>query len=89
MLCSISDLKNKQLVSTETGELLGFVGDVEIDSENGSIKNLLVYGKIRGMGFLGREDDLLVPWESIEVIGEETILVKGAITFKKTKRKIF
>lgn len=79
MFCSIQELRNKQIVSVETGSVIGFLNDIQIDTLSGKISNLIVFGKPKLFGFLGRENDLLVPWEHIEVIGEETILVKGPL----------
>ncbi len=77
MFCSIQELRNKQIVSVETGSVIGYLNDIQIDTNNGRITNLIVFGKPKLFGFLGRENDMLIPWEQIEVIGEETVLVKG------------
>ncbi len=77
MFCSIQELRNKQIVSVETGSVIGYLNDIQIDTLSGKISNIIVFGKPKLLGFLGRENDMLIPWEQIEVIGEETILVKG------------
>ncbi len=82
MLCNICDLKNKQVVSTENGTVIGFVGDVEIDTESGKVASLILLGRSKLFGVMGREDDIRIPWESISVIGNETILVSGAFSYK-------
>lgn len=87
LLYTISDFRNKQAVSVETGTVLGFIGDLEIDTENGNVANLVIYGKQKLFGALGREEDICIPWSSIEVIGEETVLVKGAFNYRNYKRK--
>ena len=89
MLYTITDFKNKQAVSVDNGMVLGFIGDLEIDCDNGTGANLVIYGRSRLMGALGREEDLKIPWSNIEVIGDETVLVRGAYAFKSTKRKSF
>lgn len=87
MLYSIADFKNKQVVSVETGTVLGYVGEIEIDTDSGKVANLIIFGRQKLYGMLGREDDIQIPWENIEVIGEETVLVKGAVLYKNYKRK--
>ena len=57
------------------GSILGFVGDIELDTESGKLSSIVIYGKSKGFGLFGREDDMVVPWESIEILGAETILV--------------
>ena len=54
---------------------------------NGIWSNLIIFGRQKLFGTLGREDDIQIPWENIEVIGEETVLVKGAVLYKNYKRK--
>ena len=87
LLYNIEDFKNKQVVSVETGTVLGFVSELEIDTETGSVANIIIFGKQRLFGVLGREEDIQIPWQNIEVIGNETVLVKGPITVKNIKRK--
>lgn len=76
MIERIAELKDRQVVNVIDGNVLGFVGDVELDTTNGKLSALVIYGRPKAMGFLGREDDIIIPWEDIDVIGAETVLVK-------------
>lgn len=76
MIERIAELKDRQVVNITDGNVLGFVGDIELDTTNGKLSALVIYGRPKAMGFLGREDDIIIPWEDIDVIGAETILVK-------------
>lgn len=76
MECSLSELKNKEVVNVNTGEKIGYVDDVEIDTVSSSVVSLIVYGRPRCMGILGREDDIVIRCKDIQLIGEDTILVK-------------
>ncbi len=87
MLYNVADFKNKQVVSTETGAVIGYVGELEIDTDTGSVANIVIFGKQRLMGILGREEDVMIPWSNIEVIGDETVLIKGPILTKNLVRK--
>lgn len=65
--------KNREVINIDTAERIGVVADVEIDTESGNIKSLIV--KRSGiLNVLGRE--LIIPWNSIAVIGKEIILVR-------------
>jgi len=75
MIQRIGDLKARQVVCVKDGSILGFVGDIELDTESGKLSSIVIYGKAKGFGLFGREDDMIVPWDSIEILGEETILV--------------
>ena len=79
----IAELKDRQVVSVSDGTVLGMVGDIELDTESGRLTAIVIYGKQKAFGILGREDDLVIPWSEIEVIGNETILVR--LTNFKTK----
>lgn len=76
MIQRIGDLKDRQVVCVQDGSILGFVGDIELDTENGKLSSIVIYGKSKGFGIFGREDDMIIPWESIEILGAEAILVK-------------
>lgn len=80
MLCRIDELKNKQVVCVENGCVLGFVSDIEIDTESGNLTSVIVFGKLRFWGLFGRSEDIVIPWSEITVIGSETILVSGKIS---------
>ena len=75
MTCRIDELKNKQIVCVKDGCVLGFVSDVELDTEKGSLTSLIIFGRLKFFGVFGREEDIVIPWNEILVIGPETILV--------------
>ncbi|MBQ3052917.1 MAG: YlmC/YmxH family sporulation protein [Clostridia bacterium] len=75
MNCRIAELRNKQVVCTKNGCVLGFISDVEINTSDGKIEAIVILGKLRFFGLLGREDDIVIPWQEIDVIGRETVLV--------------
>lgn len=76
MIERIAELKDRQVICVKNGALLGLVGDIELDTENGRLSSIVIYGRPKGFGLFGREDDIVIPWEDIEIIGTETILVK-------------
>ncbi len=57
------------------GSRLGEVSDIEIDENNGNLISLIITGKLRLFGLLGKGEPVIIPWKSVKVIGEETILV--------------
>ena len=75
MNCKIADLRTKQVVCVKNGCVLGYISDVEINTSSGRIDNIVIFGKLRLFGLLGRDDDIIIPWSEIEVIGRETVLV--------------
>lgn len=75
MNCRIAELKAKQVVCIKNGCVLGFISDVEINTSSGVIENIVIFGRLRFFGLLGREEDIIIPWSEIDVIGRETVLV--------------
>ncbi len=75
MLCRIDELKNKQVVCVKDGCVLGFISDIEMDTDTGALTSIIIFGRYRFMGLFGREDDIVIPWSDIRVIGNETVLV--------------
>lgn len=76
MNCRIVELKDKQVICIKDGTVLGYVGDIEVDTACGKLVSVVIFGHSRFFGIAGREDDFVIPWEDIEVIGEDSILVK-------------
>ncbi len=71
----LSKLQTKDVISIRDGKNYGKVLDVDLDASGGQILRLIVPGAPRFFGFLGREDDLEIPWEQICLIGIDAILV--------------
>ena len=67
----IADLRYKEVISVEDGSRFGYVGDMEIDLDSGQVRALVVPGRRRLFGLLGREEDLYIPWGSVRRFGEE------------------
>ncbi len=57
------------------GCVLGFISDVELDTDSGRLTAVIIFGRLRFFGLFGREEDIIIPWEDISVIGGETVLV--------------
>ncbi len=87
MKCTLSEMRNKEVINIKNGARLGYVDDVEFETETASVKSFIVYGRTRFFGFLGREDDLVISCDEIEVIGIDTILISADDT-KLTKRRL-
>lgn len=77
MEANIALLRCKEVISLEDGSRYGFVGDVRMDLEEGRVLGLLIPGRLRLFGLLGREEDVYIPWEQVSRFGEDIILVSG------------
>lgn len=72
----ITQLKYKEVISIADGSRFGYIGDLELDLESGQVRALVVPGRRRLFGLLGREEDLYIPWGSVRRFGEDIILVE-------------
>lgn len=75
MIARITDMHDKEVINISDGTRLGYVDDLEVDTCSAQITALVICGRNRLFGILGREPDIVVQWKDIEVVGEETILV--------------
>lgn len=76
MVCCVSSLCDKDVITVKDGMRLGTVGDVEFDTQSGCITALIICGKSGFFGMVGKTEDIRINWCDIEVIGDDTILVK-------------
>lgn len=95
-VCSTADLREKEVINLCDGERLGYVTDFEIDICEARILSLILPSEIGLFGF-PKGEELVIPWDKIECIGEDTILVKVNVSElcrcfpdkKKHRKKLF
>ena len=76
MSISTEELKEKEVINILSGEKLGYADDFEIDTETGKVMALVILGRNRFFGLFGREDNIVIPFSEIKIIGHDTILVE-------------
>ena len=70
------DLRQKEVINIVNASRLGYVYDVEINFETGNIDAIIVPGKPRILGVIGKKDDSVIPWDNIVRVGEDIVLVE-------------
>ena len=83
MMCRITDLRYKEVINVRDGACLGYVSDIEVDTVTAKVTSLIIYGKCKLFGLFFREEDTVIRWCDIEVIGEDTILVNMRPEFRE------
>ena len=86
MTCRITDLRCKEVINGKDGCRLGCVDDVEIDTKNAKLVAIIIFGRPKCFGLFGREEDIVILWNNIELIGENTIIVTNVQRPYKKKR---
>ena len=69
------ELCAKEIVQLQDGVCLGKADDLEFDPQTAEITGLQLLGQPRWFGLLGRDETLIIPWNEIERIGQDAILV--------------
>ncbi len=85
----ITQIRCKEVVDIQSGCRYGYVGDLEIDLDTGRVRALVVPGRLRLFGLLGRDRERVFPWSAIRCLGEDIVLVDAGVekTLEKQKRK--
>ncbi len=76
--CNSEDFRDKEVICVADGRRLGYVCEIEFDVCDGRITAIVVGAE---GGFLGvkKGEEIVVPWEKIQKIGEDIILVDGIL----------
>lgn len=70
-----SDFKCREVINVADGERLGYVFDMEINTETGKVLSIVVPGREK-VRFFGKCEGTVIPWQCIKKLGEDTILVE-------------
>lgn len=74
-ICTLNELKSKEVINLKDGARLGNPADIELDLETGRLVSITVFGQYRIMGLFGKEDDIIIKWEDIKKIGDDVIII--------------
>ena len=89
MQVRVVDLRYRDVINIKDGCRLGCVNDIEIDTCTARVLCIVIYGRLKLFGLLGREDDIIIPWENIDIIGDDTILVNFCQKQHSKKKSFF
>ena len=70
------DFKHKEVINFTNGKRLGFVQDVTADLKTGTITEVIVPGNTNIFNFFSTNNEIIIPWNAIKIIGEDIILVE-------------
>ena len=75
---TVCELCEKFVINLASGGNLGRVDDVEFSPDTAQITHLVIYGKPRLFGLLGRGESVRIAWPRIRTIGRDAVLVEDA-----------
>lgn len=73
---TVYELCERDVVNVTTGQNLGKVDDISFEPETARITGVILYGRLKLFGLLGREEDRYIPWDRVRRFGEDIILVE-------------
>lgn len=87
MVCCIAELCSKEVIDIETGNKIGYVADVDVETCSGQVAALCV--KTDTFFAIKPPPPVKINWCDIVVIGQETVLVKNVdLPPQKPKKSI-
>ena len=75
MSIKFTQLQCKEVICVSDGRRLGFITDVQVEIPEGKIQAIVVPGRCRMLGILGHQEEFVIPWECIQRIGPDIVLV--------------
>lgn len=83
------ELCAKEVVQLSNGACLGKADDLELDPQTAQIQSLQLLGRPRFFGLLGRDATLTIPWEEIDKIGVDAVLIRTELPPPEPKTASF
>ena len=76
-MVSLSVLCEKDIISISTGRNIGRADDIEFSEKTATVENLVVFGRPKLFGLLGRGKDIRIPWNDVITVGRDVILINS------------
>lgn len=80
-MLNTDEIRNKEVINIFDGKSLGYVYDIEINLQAGTIDGIVLPGSRGIFNLFGKgEEDIVIKWSDVRTVGEDVILVdvKGA-----------
>ena len=65
----------------------GYVSDLDVRVPEGQVVAIIVYGPGRFFGLFGRGEEFYIPWECIQRIGDDIILIDKPFQRREGEKK--
>lgn len=75
MICSLTELRSKDVINIVNGENLGLADDISIDTKTSAVTGIILYGRPCIWGIFGKRQRLCISSSQIKLIGKDVILV--------------
>ena len=82
---TLRDICERNVINLEKGVIIGTVDDLVFDEKSAKVEALLIYGRARLFGLLGREADVRIPWGEVLSFGRDVIMVSTPVADEPPK----
>ena len=91
MDCRFNDLRRKEVISAADGSRLGYVDDIIVETKSARVVAFVIFARYFFFGIFGKSEDYIIPWEKIQLIGEDTIIIscKTPKPEKRRRKRLF
>ncbi len=91
MSCRLTDLRHKEVISAVDGVRIGYVDDIIVDTKSARVVAIVIFGRFFLFGIFGKCEDYIIPWEKIELIGEDAVIIscKTPKPEKRPRKRLF
>ncbi len=76
---TLREICDRNVINMEKGVIIGTVDDIVFDEKNAGVQALLIYGRPRLFGLLGRDSDVRIPWSEVISFGRDVIMVSTEV----------
>ena len=76
MNATFCELRDKEVISVKDGRRLGFISDLEIVLCTGRVNCIILPPSGSCLALFSKKGKIVIPWNAIEKIGDDIILVK-------------
>ena len=67
--------RHKEVISACDGTRIGFIDDVIVDTKCATVVSIVIFGRPGFFSLVGKCQDYIIPWEKIDLIGEDTVII--------------
>lgn len=75
-MLSTDKLKNKEVINIADGRSLGYISDIEVNLDNGTIEGIIIPTPKSWFSLFGKSgEDYVIKWDRIRTVGDDVVLV--------------
>ena len=86
---TLTEFCKKDVIQLEQGVKLGRADDLRFNSKTAAVEGMVLFGRPKLFGLMGRQSDVFIPWGEIDTVGTDVVLVNTPLPADETCRHGF